>query len=108
MCGPPTRRRTFYPRIKRRDGLGAYVDRLETDWLASPEAQAAGGGTPTARAEETHRVARSVWEQLPERRVVDDPHYAKVLPSLDRQVGLGGIRLARWLNEAYAAPCLGR
>ena len=87
---------------------GAYVDRLEGGWLASPEAQAAGGGTPAAWAEETHKVARSVWDQLPERHVVDDAYYAKVLPSLDQQLGIAGLRLSRLLNEAYGGACQAR
>jgi hypothetical protein len=47
---------------------GACVDRLEGGWLTSPEAQGVGGGTPAEWAEERHRVARYVWEQLPESR----------------------------------------
>ena len=43
--------------------------------------------------------------QLPERHVVDDAYYAKVLPSLDRQLGLAGLRLAKFLNEGYGAVC---
>ena len=81
---------------------GAYVDRLESGWLASPEAQGADGGTPSEWAEETHLAARAVWEQLPGSRVVDDAYYGKVLPTLDRQLGLAGLRLARLLNDMQA------
>jgi hypothetical protein len=84
---------------------GAYVDRLESGWLASSEARGVEGGTPAAWAEETHKVARFVWDALPESRLVDDAYYAKVLPSLDRQLGLAGLRLARVLNEAYGSVC---
>ena len=56
---------------------GAYVDRLEGGWLASPEPQGVDGGTPAQWAEETHRAARYVWEQLPESRMVDDAYYAQ-------------------------------
>jgi len=76
-------------------GWGAYVDRLEGGWLTSPEAKGVDGGTPAQWAEDTHRAARFVWEQLPESRVVDDAYYAKILPTLDRQLGLAGLRLAR-------------
>jgi hypothetical protein len=34
--------------------------------------------------------------------VVDDACYAKILPTLDRQLGLGGLRLARFLNDVRA------
>jgi hypothetical protein len=64
--------------------------------------------TPAAWAEETHKVARFVWDQLPERRVVDDTYYAKVLPALDRRLGLAGLRLASFLNAAYGGACRGR
>jgi hypothetical protein len=84
---------------------GAYVDRLESGWLASPEAKGADGGTPAGWAEETREVAQRVWNELPERHVVDDAYYGKVLPSLDRQLGLGGLRLAHFLNEAHRAAC---
>jgi len=81
---------------------GAYVDRLEGGWLTSPAAKGVNGGTPAEWAEETHRAARSVWEQLPANRVVDDGYYAKILATLDRQIGLGGLRLARFLNDMQA------
>lgn len=87
---------------------GAYVDRLEGGWLASADAENVDGGTPGRWAEETHRAARFVWEQLPESRVVDDAYYAKVLPALDRQLGMAGLRLARFLHEAYALTCASR
>lgn len=45
---------------------------------------------------------RGVWEQLPASRIVDDAYYAKILPTLDRQLGLGGLRLARFLNDVHA------
>jgi hypothetical protein len=34
--------------------------------------------------------------------VLDDAYYAQALPILDRQLGRAGLRLARYLNEAYA------
>jgi hypothetical protein len=44
-------------------------------------------------------------DELPERHVVDDAYYAKVLLSLDRQLGLAGLRLAKFLNEGHGAAC---
>ena len=41
---------------------GAYVDRLEGGWLTSPEAKGVDGGTPAGWAEQTHAVARRVWD----------------------------------------------
>ena len=70
--------------------------------MASPEAKGVDGGTPAEWAEETHRAARAVWEQLPASRIVDDAYHAKILPTLDRQLGLAGPRLARFLNDVQA------
>ena len=70
---------------------GAYVDRLEGGWLASPAAKGVDGGTPAEWAEETHRAARSVWEQLPANRVVDDGTTPR---SWRRSIGRLGSRAA--------------
>jgi hypothetical protein len=64
--------------------------------------QGVDGGRPAEWAEETHRAAHGVWERLPESRVVDDAYYAKILPTLDRRLGLAGLRLARFLNDVQA------
>src|SRR5262249_2872378 len=90
---------------------GAYVDRLESGWLKSPDAQQPGidGGTPTDWALETHALAQTVWNQLTPNDVVDDDYFKKALPVLDRQLGVAGLRLARILNDAYASSdCAGR
>lgn len=87
--------------------LGHLRDRLEGG-LVSPAADGVDGGTPAQWAEETHRGARSVWEQLSDSHVVDDAYYAKVLPSLDRQLGVAGLRLAHTLNEAFGGACVAR
>jgi hypothetical protein len=81
---------------------GAYVERLESGWLTSPEARGVDSGTPAEWAEETHTAARFVWGQLPASHVVDDAYYGKILPTLDRQLGLAGLRLARFLNDVQA------
>lgn len=82
---------------------GAYVDRLESRWLKSAEARQRGidGGTPRQWALETHAAAKTVWHRLPADHVLDDSYYLDVLPIMDRQLGVAGLRLARFLNEAY-------
>jgi hypothetical protein len=82
---------------------GAYVDRLESRWLNSAEAHRRGidGGTPRQWALETHAAAKTVWHRLPADHVLDDSYYLDVLPIMDRQLGVAGLRLARFLNEAY-------
>lgn len=88
---------------------GAYVSRLEHGWLKSPAAQGpVDGGTPAQWANQTHAAARAMWRLLPADRVVDDAYYARALPVLDRQLGLAGLRLARFLNEAYASTACPR
>lgn len=92
---------------------GSYVDRLESGWLATaPEAKAEDPATnhaPIDRdtlikwAEDTHRQAHIVWYLRPAPDVLDDRYLRDVLPVLDRQLGLGGLRLARFLNEAYGS-----
>lgn len=91
---------------------GSYVDRLENNWLKTPEAKAE---SPEANytaiteatfikwAEDTHQAARTVWYGRPANDVLDDRYLNDVLPILDRQLGLAGLRLARFLNQAYAS-----
>jgi hypothetical protein len=86
---------------------GRYVDLLETGngWLTTAEAQAGGidGGTPEQWAEETHKAAEAVWALLPENSVLGDAYYGKVAPIVSRQLGVAGLRLAKFLNDAYAS-----
>jgi len=86
---------------------GAYVDRLEAGWLQSAEAQKPGidGGTPEQWANETHGFAPSVWNTRPADNVLDDRYLRDVLPILDRQLGVAGLRLARFINDAATATC---
>lgn len=85
---------------------GAYVDRLENGLLRSDDfARRAAGGTPADWAVQTHAVAQQVWNDrlVPPDGTLDDRYYAAVLPLLDRQLALAGVRLAGFLNEAYAS-----
>ena len=94
---------------------GTYVDRLETGWLKSGEARQIGvnGGKPADWVVETHQSARKVWQLLPagtvsidgkDYRVMDEGYFNQVLPVMDRQLGVGGLRLARFLNETFRSP----
>ena len=90
---------------------GAYVDRLEGDWLkTSPEAKAEDPATNHTAiddntfvqwAQDTHKAAPTVWYRRPADEVLDDRYFRDVLPVLDRQLGIAGLRLARLLNQAY-------
>ena len=83
---------------------GAYVDRLERGWLLSPEASTTGGA-PTQWALEAHAAARSIWVE--QNSALTDEYYNRALPVLDRQLARAGLRLAQFLNTAYASrDCL--
>ena len=58
---------------------------------------------PKDWALETHRVAQSVWAATPANSVIDDQYYRMALPIALQQLGRAGVRLAGFLNEAYAA-----
>lgn len=92
--------------------FGAYAERLESGWLTSAEArqESPDGGQPALEhativgwAEETHRAAGPVWTRRPADNTLDDRYLRDVLPVLDRQLGVAGLRLARFLNQAYAS-----
>jgi hypothetical protein len=82
---------------------GSYVERLESSWLRSSDAVGADGGVPTDWALEAHKLAQFVWRAKPTTNVLDDDYYYKVLPVLDRQLSVGGLRLASFLNEAFGS-----
>jgi hypothetical protein len=52
---------------------------------------------------ETLEVGRRVWAMTPDNFVLDDTYLAQTLPIVERQLGLAGLRLARFLNDAFAA-----
>ena len=82
---------------------GAYVARLEAGWLKSPQAADPNisSSSPAHWALETHRAAQQVWALTPQNKILDDDYHRKILPILDRQLGVAGLRLARFLDEAY-------
>ncbi len=85
---------------------GAYVNRLESGLLKSADfRQQAAVGTPVDWALQTHAVAHQVWNErlVPPDGTLDDHYYTTVLPLLDRQLALAGLRLAGFLNAAYAS-----
>jgi hypothetical protein len=82
---------------------GAYVTRLEDGWLKTQEAKGANVGEPVDWALETHALARIAWNALPADRRILDTYYKNQIPVVDKQLGRAGLRLARFLNEAYAS-----
>ncbi len=95
---------------------GAYVDKLDgPKGILKTDAGLLQRGKsldPMQWALETHLVAQQVWPVKvpsdPSNAVftVDDAYYAKVLPLLDQELAVAGLRLAGFLNEAYSgAAC---
>jgi hypothetical protein len=82
---------------------GEYVERIENGLLGKP-VQALQAGTPVDWAWEAHMVAVDVAYVVPEDLKLGDAYYQRVLPVIDRQLALAGIRLTRLLNEALASP----
>jgi hypothetical protein len=87
---------------------GGYVDRLyepTKGWLNSTEARGPdpAGNDIIAWVSDTHKVAKQVWTgMLPANNTIDQHYYETALPILDRQLGIGGLRLARFLDLAFA------
>lgn len=84
---------------------GAYVGRLESGWLASQDAASVQNGSndPIDWAQQAHAEAETVWNKRPANGEIDEVYYQAVLPILDKQLGTAGIRLARFLNDAYGS-----
>jgi hypothetical protein len=65
--------------------------------------RASTSNEPRDWALETHSVARRVWAATPTSGVIDDEYFRAMLPVVLQQLGRAGLRLARFLNGAYAA-----
>ena len=84
---------------------GAYVDRLENGVLRTNSFdEHYAGDTPLDWALQTHFVSTLVWNQklVAADGTLDEHYYRTVLPILDQELALGGLRLARFLNAALA------
>ena len=87
---------------------GAYVDRLEDTVLKGNDFQLkVVNEKPEDWAMQGHVVAALVWPTVSDSTPmqIDDAYYQRVLPLLDQQLALGGMRLARFLNDAFTASC---
>lgn len=84
---------------------GAVEARIEDGWLKSTAAMApdVATGTPTEWAVTTHTVAQKVYAMTPANGELDKTYFDAALPIIDQQLGLSGLRLARFLNDAYAS-----
>jgi hypothetical protein len=102
---------------------GKYVDDLEDPekgWLNSKDAQGVVSGEPLLWAQqwavETHALAQKIWNKTPQaphptpeppppelKNTVLDDQYLKATDIINRQLGVAGLRLATFLNKAYAS-----
>lgn len=85
-------------------GWGAYVDRVETTWLKTTDVDAEQAGDAAAWAVETHKIAQMVFAETPSNNFLDDAYFDKQIIVIDQQLGRGGLRLARLLNEEISCP----
>jgi hypothetical protein len=78
---------------------GEYVRLLETQWLPGKDMEALQRGNTTQWAEEAHRAAQIVVYNFRPDHMLDEEYYADAMATVDRQLALAGLRLARVLNE---------
>jgi S1/P1 Nuclease len=81
---------------------GEYVRLLETQWLPGKDTEALQRGNTTQWAEEAHRAAQVVAYNFRPDHVLDEEYYADATATVDRQLALAGLRLARVLNDVLA------
>jgi S1/P1 Nuclease len=86
---------------KRTYDWGEYVRILERGWLSGKDICDLQRGNPVDWALQAHAAAVEVAYALPEDLQLGEAYYQRSLPTLDQQLALGGIRLARVLNEVF-------
>lgn len=84
---------------------GALASQVEAQWIPLAEQAGPGvdGGTPVEWANASHALGQQVWRMTPANGVLDDAYLQQATPMLMRQLALAGLRLGRFLNEAYAS-----
>ena len=79
---------------------GTYVDWLEANWFPVHDVQALSAGTPVDWMLDAHKVAVDVATPgVMMNDELDQAYALRARPFLDEQLALGGLRLARILNE---------
>jgi len=80
---------------------GAYVTRLEEQWLPGKDVGALSRGTPIQWALEAHKIAIDVAFTAPIDADLGEDYLKLAQPMVDQQLALAGLRLARTLNEIF-------
>jgi purine nucleoside permease len=84
---------------------GAYVDYLEEMWVPAQDLDKIVVGTVIDWALEAHQASQSVAvSNLKAGAMLGADYLAAVRPTLDRQLGAAGLRLASVLNGIFALP----
>lgn len=81
---------------------GAYVRRLQDSWLPGQDVAQLTAGSTTEWTEEAHKAARDVAFKAPMSADLGQDYLALALPTVDRQLAVAGLRLARVLNEIFS------
>jgi nuclease S1 len=87
---------------------GAYVRRLQESWLPGKDVKQLTAGTTVEWTEEAHKAARDVAFKAPMNADLGQDYLALAQPTVDRQLAVAGLRLARVLNEIFTdsvKPC---
>jgi hypothetical protein len=80
-----------------------FVDDLDAGFLTTDTAKNDRKDDPVAWAEDAHNegIARNVW--VDNNATLDQAYYDRVTPLVSQQLGFAGLRLARYLNDAFSS-----
>lgn len=80
-----------------------FVDNLEGGWLQSSMAKQESDDNIVDWAVNTHNEARTrnVW--VNDKAILDQAYYDNATPLVQQQLGLAGLRLARYLNNVFGS-----
>jgi hypothetical protein len=81
----------------------SWVDDLEKDWLKSASAIADQEDDPVKWTEAAHNeaLAHNIWVQ--DGATLDQAYYDRAVPLVTQQLGLAGLRLARYLSDVFTS-----
>ncbi|WFT97010.1 S1/P1 nuclease [Bradyrhizobium barranii] len=80
---------------------GAYVRRLQDNWLPGKDLKKLSEGTVVDWMLEAHKAARDTAFKAAVNADLGEDYLALSLPLVDRQLASAGLRLARVLNETF-------
>jgi hypothetical protein len=80
---------------------GEYVRLLEINWLPGKDIAALQAGDTVSWGDDAHKIAQLVAYEFPPDHALGQEYYDAAIPMVDQQLALGGLRLARVLNEAF-------